>query len=109
MPFNVLLPLENTRADHTIVCCTITIARRRRQVMTLGIFADGSRCRKLWRKPRHALADAPQPLGWHAGFIALVELRNHFAFQQGIKSFCLLDIPSWVVAVFLAVPNGPAH
>src|ERR1035441_1808167 len=34
MPLKVLLPLEQTRSDRTIIRCTIAIAQRRRKIMT---------------------------------------------------------------------------
>ena len=77
--------------------------------MLLRVFTDGAIRGKRGRQPGHTLADARHPFRGQVRGVAIIELRDDLTFQQGVERFGFGRIPRWVVAVLVAIADGPTH
>src|ERR1035438_5854426 len=108
MLIDIALPTDQTYTQRTVSGRTPAVTGSSRQIVMIGIFANRTGCRKCRGEPRHAFANASQPLGWHPLFIPMIELRYDLMLQQAIQCFCLSRIPSRIFSMLLTITDGPA-
>ena len=77
--------------------------------MLLSVFthrAVGSEARS---QLRHTFPHPCNPCGRNAVRVSGIELGNHFAFKQVVECVGFDSVPAGIVAMFLAVSQGPPH
>src|SRR5260370_36406 len=77
--------------------------------MTFGVPADRAVGETPGGPPGHAAAQPRHPDCGDALVIARIELWNYLALQHRVEPLGLGCVPGRIVAVFVAVADGPAH
>src|SRR5579883_3403717 len=109
VPVNLLLPSDEGSGKFCVSACTTGVCCCRRNIVLLCVLAHRPVCGKLRRKRGHAFADLSDPPARNALVIALIKFRDDFVFEDLIERLGIRSIPSWIVAVFVSVADGPSH